>query len=209
MDYFVFSDPQGWVEPTALAYAPGRRTSRLFSEQGRDNREAWVAARFAIGLSQFNRETVQVRLSKPPSPDFEVNSCKENAISQFETCEVLHPDRKRHDEFKDYDETHLRPSHRFVSVEEARQYVLESIEDKVNKQYSIRLNLLVYINLGSIPNGVLNFNMTLPTKLTSSFKSIWVFLASSIPETRAQEYSITRFSPNPMGGWFPYLIEEP
>jgi len=201
MDYLVFSDPLNWVGPSALAHV--NTPSRLLSEAGRDDREAWVAARFTIGLSQFTNEKLQVRLVKPSPPDFEVQSGTDD-VDQYETCEVLRPDRHRHTEFKEYDKTGLLPPLHIVRVDEARRYVLEGIEAKVNKLYSMPLNLLVYVDLG-----VPSFNMALPPELTSSFKSIWAFLASSVPVTKTQEYAMTRLAPDPMNGWFTFSIQEP
>jgi len=108
-------------------------------------RDAWAAAK--LGLA---RKAIAVRLVVDEWPDFEIEIDK--LVEQFEYTEADIPGRKRGDEYRSASDAGFPVEYDPVEDWEERarlipQAIKNAVSKKIQKQYSKKVNLLIYLNI--------------------------------------------------------------
>jgi hypothetical protein len=155
----------------------------LFNQPGVDFiTEAWAAAQFAKG-----RRALSVRLidAHEQWPDFEVRT-RTREMVQWEFTEVDDPDRRRGQEMKLAERRRAAGGATSEPVPldaitaqtgEVPDWIRKRCGEKVNKHYSERVGLLIYLNWGNYGLKEEEIEQTFPSATAcakDSFKEVWL-----------------------------------
>ena len=141
-------------------------------------REAWAASVFCSALSRSHPGSKVGILEE--FPDFEIKIGSDTL--KYEFTEVMKPNRKRSEEYRDKTEI-LREYRPAKCSQEGPDWIIEAVEKKIRKNYRPIPHLLVYANFEGRPDIV-----AIRAKCPNEFLSTWILCGTDIIQLFPSKY---------------------
>lgn len=144
-------------------------------------REMWCAAHFARAYERYICKCL-VRIDEEDSQDdvdFELGL--DNQWHLFQVAEVMQPDRRRGDEYKNLILSHMSIEDWDRGTEQGAEWIRSSIQRKLDKNYSrvSELNLLLYLNF--VEDGLQHVNVRDHCEqVLRHFRTVWLLNGNAL-----------------------------
>ena len=175
--YTQWHEPDEFISKVCTAHSIVGNLE-IWRPKNRPLLDAWIAGEFTAIRNTFER--CKVRLIRDDFPDFEVQL--EHGEERFEATEADKNGRRRGDEFREAEEKRRsgQSPARDAEYDQLRTYAISAITRaiarKVNKCYSEKVNLIVYVNIFQFFCEPLSVEMirTITEPGREHFTSIWL-----------------------------------